>query len=136
VCENHHWWLIYVDFKSSILHSVDSFYNEHKEGLKLVYELMLGSMFKSPQQFDGVSCGAYVMFVMTLLTFGTYSIMSSNFTPDMIQPFWGYVFNCIMQEEFHELAYACPVCLHWYTSKEGGPEMVACDLCGIWTHLA
>jgi hypothetical protein len=85
---------------------------------------------------DGVSCGAYVMFAMTLLTFGTFSISSPNFTPDMIQPFRCYVFNCIMQEEFHVLAYACPVCLHWYTSKEGGPEMVACDICGIWTHLA
>jgi PHD-finger len=90
-------------------------------------------MLESPKQIDGAACGIYVMFSMTLILFGMYSTMWHHFTPERVFSFQCYIFKCIVPEELHILAHVCLTCLHWYSTKP--EEMVACDLCGIWTHL-
>jgi hypothetical protein len=92
------------------------------------------SNLRSNQQVDGVSCDAYVMFAMTLLSFGNYTTMSHHFTPGMIDPMRCYVFNSIINREIHVLNHARPKCKHWYNCNDG--DMVACDSCNLWTHLA
>jgi Ulp1 protease family, C-terminal catalytic domain/MULE transposase domain len=141
VCENEHWWFVYVDMTSKVIFSVDSLNNPHPEALNLMKKFLVGkgekkwkrTMLKSPQQIDGVSCGAYVMFSMAMISFGTYERDWQKFSPDMIFAFRCYVFNCLIQDEFHVLAHECPTCFNWYCKKSG--RMVACDLCNIWTHI-
>jgi Ulp1 protease family, C-terminal catalytic domain/PHD-finger len=146
VCDNGHWWLIYVDVINHSIFSIDSFNVDHEAELNVVIRLFetmnlkewRSSIMRSNQQVDGINCGAYVMFAMTLITFGNYDWMYQHFTLDKILPFRCYVFNCIIQREIHVLSNACPKCKLWYKSRENAHdgEMVGCDSCNIWTHLA
>jgi PHD-finger len=102
-----------------------------KEGWK--EKFMVCGMLKSAQQVDGISCGAYIMYSITLISFGKYTTMWQNFTPEMVVPLRCFVFNCIVQNEFHVLAHECTTCKHWYNRKSCG--MVACDICDVWTHI-
>jgi Ulp1 family protease len=129
VLENCHWWLIYVDMKSHQLHSVDSLNKCRKKELQLVCnflkegwkeELLECGMLESSNQVDGVSCGAYIVYSMTLISFGKYTTMWKTLTPNMIAPLRCYVFYCIIQNEFHVLAHVCPICKHWYNCKNCG----------------
>jgi hypothetical protein len=96
------------------------------------------SILGSNQQIDGIICGAYVIYAMTLITFGNHDSMYQHFTLDKIVPLRCYIFNSIIQRKIHVLSNACPKCNHWYKSKANSidGDMVACDSCNIWTHLA
>jgi Ulp1 family protease len=125
VCENEHWWLIYVDLNEKQIYSVDSLNNPHPKALNFVNNFLVPknekkwkiSLLESQQQKDGVSCGAYCMFAMTLISFKTYSANWQKMVPEMIYPMRCYVFNCLVQREFHVLTHACPKCLQWYIKK-------------------
>jgi PHD-finger len=78
-------------------------------------------------------CGAYIMYSMTLISFGKYTTLWQTFTPEMVVPLRCFVFNCIVQNEFHVLAHVCTICNHWYNRQSVG--MVACDICEVWALI-